>query len=261
MMEEPNRILCWFSCGAASAVATKLAIADNAGKLPLVIAYTEVIEEHQDNQRFLADCEKWFGQDIAIIRNEKYNASIFEVFKRERFLVSPYGAPCTKHLKKWVRQRFEQPGDIQVFGYTAEEQNRVDRFIDANNDVRLLTPLINRGMTKNDCLGLLQKVGIELPAMYLLGYHNNNCIGCVKGGIGYWKKIKADFPEQFERMAQMEEHLGRTILKSTINGIQQRITLREIDDHYGRYNTEPDIDCGIFCHMAEDEIKTLEGVK
>ena len=57
-----NRIVCWFSCGAASAVATKIAIAENAGKLPLIVAYTEVIEEHPDNKRFLADCEKWFGQ-------------------------------------------------------------------------------------------------------------------------------------------------------------------------------------------------------
>lgn len=42
------RIVCWFSFGAASAVATKLAIADNAGKLPLVVARCIVKEEHPD---------------------------------------------------------------------------------------------------------------------------------------------------------------------------------------------------------------------
>ena len=62
------RIVCWFSCGAASAVATKLAIAENAGKLPLIIAYTEVKEEHPDNKRFLKECEKWFGQEIQSYR-------------------------------------------------------------------------------------------------------------------------------------------------------------------------------------------------
>ena len=55
-----TRIICWFSCGAASAVATKLAISNNNGKFPLEIVYTEVKEEHPDNQRFLTDCEKWF---------------------------------------------------------------------------------------------------------------------------------------------------------------------------------------------------------
>jgi len=40
-----NRIVSWFSCGAASAVATKLAIADGD---PVTVAYCEVIEEHPD---------------------------------------------------------------------------------------------------------------------------------------------------------------------------------------------------------------------
>ena len=48
------RIVCWFSCGAASAVATKIAMAENAGKHELIIAYTEVKEEHPDNKRFLS---------------------------------------------------------------------------------------------------------------------------------------------------------------------------------------------------------------
>ena len=26
-------------------------------------------------------------------------------------------------------------------------------------------------------------MGIEIPVMYRLGYNNNNCVGCVKGGI------------------------------------------------------------------------------
>jgi hypothetical protein len=66
------RIVCWFSCGAASAVATKLAIAENAGKLPLIIAYTEVVEEHPDNKRFLKDCEEWFGQEVLISQEPQF---------------------------------------------------------------------------------------------------------------------------------------------------------------------------------------------
>ncbi len=54
------RTVCWFSCGAASAVATKIALKEATGEV--VIAYTEVKEEHPDNKRFLAECEEWFGQ-------------------------------------------------------------------------------------------------------------------------------------------------------------------------------------------------------
>jgi hypothetical protein len=240
-----KRIVCWFSCGAASAVATKLAIAENAGKLPLVIAYTEVMEEHPDNKRFLAECEKWFGQDIVILGNDYYKRSIYETFKTSAMNIRG-AAPCTRVLKKQVRERYEQVGDRQVFGYTAEEQQRYDRFIDANNEVDVWVPLIDKGLNKVDCLAMLQNAGIELPEMYKLGYLNNNCIGCVKGGMGYWNKIRVDFPEQFDRMAKLERFKKQTIFKDRY--------LDELKPTDGNYPQEPDIECSIFCQMAEQDL-------
>jgi hypothetical protein len=240
-----SRIVCWFSCGAASAVATKLAIAENAGKLPLIIAYTEVIEEHPDNKRFLADCEKWFGQEILILGNDRYDRSIYKVFEKN-YIKTPKGAPRTRTLKKSVRQKFEQVGDRQVFGYTAEEQARLDRFIDANNDVDIWTPLIDKRLGKEDCLAMLKNAGIELPMMYRLGYNNNNCIGCVKGGMGYWNKIKIDFPEHFDRMAKLERFKNQKVFKDRF--------LDELKPTDGNYPKEPNIECSIFCQMAEDEL-------
>jgi hypothetical protein len=240
-----KRIVCWFSCGAASAVATKLAIAENAGKLPLVIAYTEVMEEHPDNKRFLAECEKWFGQDIVILGNDYYKRSIYETFKTSAMNIRG-AAPCTRVLKKQVRERYEQVGDRQVFGYTAEEQQRYDRFIDANNEVDVWVPLIDKGLNKVDCLAMLQNAGIDLPEMYKLGYLNNNCIGCVKGGMGYWNKIRVDFPEQFDRMAKLERFKKQTIFKDRY--------LDELKPTDGNYPQEPDIECSIFCQMAEQDL-------
>jgi len=49
--EIDGRVICWFSCGAASAVATKLAISalkDSAHEV--IVAYCEVKEEHADNR-------------------------------------------------------------------------------------------------------------------------------------------------------------------------------------------------------------------
>ena len=241
-----TRIVCWFSCGAASAIATKLAIAENAGKLPLVIAYTEVIEEHSDNKRFLKECESWFGQEILILGNDKYNRSIYKVFEKQ-FIKTPKGSPCTRTLKKSVRQKFELVTDRQVFGYTAEEQTRLDRFIDANNDVDIWTPLIDKGLGKDDCLAMLKNANIELPMMYKLGYSNNNCIGCVKGGMGYWNKIKVDFPEHFDRMAKLERFKQQKIFKDRY--------LDELKPDDGNYPSEPNIECSIFCQMAEEDIK------
>jgi hypothetical protein len=245
-----KRIVCWFSCGAASAVATKIAISELKEGQELIIAYTEVVEEHSDNKRFLTDCEQWFGRKIQVLRNEKYEGSIFNVFTKSKYIVGIAGAPCTKFLKKEVRQKFEQVNDRQVFGYTVEEQHRLDRFIDANNDVDIWTPLIDKGLGKEDCLAMLKNAGIELPMMYKLGYHNNNCIGCVKGGAGYWNKIRVDFPENFNRMAKLERLIGASITKS--KGV--RVYLDELPEDAGDYPKEPNIECSIFCQMAQEDI-------
>lgn len=196
-----SRIVSWFSCGAASAVATKLAILDaKKSGHELVVAYCEVIEEHPDNKRFLIDCEKWFGQKIIVLGNDKFDRSIYKVFEKTRYLAGTHGARCTGELKKQIRIDFQKPNDVQIFGYTIEEQNRVDRFIDANNDVEIINPLIDRGLTKQDCIAMIQKAGIDIPEMYKLGYLNNNCRGCVKAsGPPYWQKIKIDFPKYWKK--------------------------------------------------------------
>lgn len=248
-----KRLVCWFSCGAASAVATKMIIEENSrakDPLPLVVAYTEIKQEHPDNKRFLNECEEWFGVPIQVLRNEKYHGDTDEVYIRTQFLVGPKGAACTRLLKKGVRKDFQEVGDIQVFGYTVEEQDRYDRFLDANNiDTRV--PLIEYGLTKSDCLAVIARAGIEIPVMYKLGYKNNNCIGCVKGGKGYWNKIRKDFPERFQQMIEIEEFLGRTVIKDSDG---TRIPLKELPPGAGKYEYEPDIDCGIVCYIAYDRI-------
>lgn len=130
------RVICWFSCGAASAVAAKLTLSKHP---EAEIVYCEVREEHLDNMRFLRDCERWFGRAITILGNDDYGRSIHEVFRRTRYLVGPSGARCTLELKKRLRKNFERDDDVQIFGYTAEEQDRADRFVDANPTVDLRT--------------------------------------------------------------------------------------------------------------------------
>jgi hypothetical protein len=256
-VQQMKRIMALFSCGAASAVATKLAIARFAEKVPLVILNNHVSEEHPDNGRFLKDCEKWFGIKIDVATNEKYEGSIYNVFQKERFIKSARGAPCTRLLKRKLRDDMMLPGDVIIVGFTCEEQDRFDRFQDSNNEYEVIAPLIEANLTKGDCLGMIDRAGIEIPEMYRLGYRNNNCIGCVKGGMGYWNKIRADFPDTFSRMAEMEQILGAgSYLFAPDKEGGKRRSLLGLDPRSGNYPTEPDISCGVFCEMAESDYRT-----
>jgi hypothetical protein len=244
MNKASSRVLVWFSAGAASAVAAKLALAACVGQ-EVVIAYTEPGSEHPDNQRFIADCERWFGRPVLRLRSSRYRDT-WQVYEERRYLNGPAGALCTTELKKRQRFDFQRPDDRQVFGYTVEERKRAQRFRENNPDVTLWTPLIDEGLRKSDCLAIVERAGIALPAMYLLGYRNNNCIGCVKGKAGYWNKIRRDFPETFERMAKLEREIGR----SCINGK----FLDVLQPNEGRYQDEPDMDCSLLCAATSETI-------
>lgn len=248
MNDAKMRVVCWFSCGAASAVATKLAIAQYTGN-EIIVARCFVKEEHHDNDRFAADCEKWFGMPITNMINEKYNGSIVEVADKRAYVSGVSGAPCTMLLKKKVREDFQLPMDKHVFGYCAEEQGRWDNFLDANN-IDAISPLIERGLEHSDCLAMIENAGIRLPDMYALGYKHNNCIGCWKaGGQGYWNKIRIDFPATFDLRARQSRRIGARLLN--VNNVHK--FLDEIEIGAGDYQKEPEIQCGIFCEMAQKE--------
>ena len=245
----------WFSAGAASAVAAKLTLAEPYTD-DVVVAYVNPGSEHPDNLRFLDACQRWFGasesffgRNITMLRSDKY-ADTWQVWQERRYLVGPTGALCTAELKKKVRFAFERPDDIQVFGYTVEEQSRADRFREQNPGVDLRCPLIERGLTKDDCLAIIERAGIELPAMYRLGYRNNNCVGCVKGGMGYWNKIRRDFPETFDRMAALERDLGHTVLRDN----SEPLYLDELDPDRGNHADEPSFECSLMCQLAEEDL-------
>jgi 3'-phosphoadenosine 5'-phosphosulfate sulfotransferase (PAPS reductase)/FAD synthetase len=237
------RVVCWFSCGATSAVAAKIALERYKDA---VLAYCDTNSEHDDNKRFMSDCEDWLGKPVVVLQSEKYK-DIWDVFERAKYLVGVHGAMCTGELKKKVRMKFQRPDDLQIFGFDKTEKERAKRFNDNNPDVHTWFPLIENGLTKEDCLQELMKAKIELPAMYKLGYRNNNCIGCVKGQQGYWNKIRKDFPDVFSRMSKIERTLDVAINKSYANdGKRKRVFLDELDPLAGKHK-DLEISCGLFC--------------
>lgn len=211
---QMSRVVSWFSCGVASTVAAHMALNNifHYGD-EVVIAYCDTNSEHPDNVRFIRECEeRIFNQSIHVLKSEKY-MDIWDVFEKTRFLRSIHGARCTTELKKKVRQAFQKHDDVHVFGYTIDEQHRADNLAKNNPELVLSFPLIDAEMTKADCFDYFNQFGIKRPIMYDLGFNNNNCIGCVKGGKGYWNHIRHHFPDVFDRMAKLEREIGASICR------------------------------------------------
>jgi 3'-phosphoadenosine 5'-phosphosulfate sulfotransferase (PAPS reductase)/FAD synthetase len=243
------RTVAWFSAGAASTCATYLALQDDPDT---VVAYIDPGSEHEDTPRYIAEVEAWLGVPILRLRSDKYT-DVDDVIERTRYIVGPYGARCTTELKKAVRLAFQLPDDRQVFGFDASprEVKRAREFRQTNPEVDLRTPLIEHGWSKADCHAFIQRSGVKRHAMYELGYRNANCVGCVKAGMGYWNKIRVDFPEVFAKRSRQERELGVAINREEkrINGKRESfpVFLDELDPTRGNYALEPDVECGVLC--------------
>lgn len=234
----------WFSAGVSSAVATKLMI-DQIDK----IIYTHIDDQHPDTLRFVADCQAWFGKHVEILQSPYRNVeNACRMSGGRGYINGPGGAACTKFLKRRVRKEWEsrQQGDLRyVWGMDYGEKHRADRLHETMPEQEHVFPLIDLRMTKEEAHKVLTASGIKRPEMYELGYSNNNCIGCVKGGMGYWNHIRRDFPDVFEARANMERIIQATCIKG--------IYLDELDPERGRH--EPPIvgDCGILCELMAIE--------
>jgi len=244
---QGKHIAVWFSCGAASAVAAKLTLEKYGKNNKISILNNPIVEEGEDNQRFLRDVEKWLDVKIEHIISHRFpTQSCEDVWEHERYMSGPVGASCTRALKKVPRQRWERENhpDWTVLGFTAEEQGRADRFRLTERET-LLTPLIEEGYTKQDCFDVINNAGLKLPELYLNGLPNANCLGCVKvGSPTYWNWLRVNYPDVFQRRLEQSEKIGAklVVVKS------KRLKLSELDPNAkGHPMKNYDVDCGLFC--------------
>ena len=93
-------------------------------------------------------------------------------------------------------------------------------------------------------------MGFTLPEMYRLGYANNNCIGCVKGGMGYFNAIRVDFPEAFNKLAKLERDIGHAINKDK----EGPVYLDELHPDRGNFKRDQPLDCGFSCEWEQGKL-------
>lgn len=175
--EPGDVIVVWFSNGAASAIAWAETLRRYGDICDVRAVNNPIAEEDEDNLRFAQDVAAWLGKPLQFWRNPRFaHGSAVKTWDQRAAMAFPHGAPCTEHLKKGARQDYEKRHTItwHVFGFTAEERKRHDRFVLTERS-NVLPVLIEAGLTKQDCMDRLVDAGVAPPRVYAEGYPNANC--------------------------------------------------------------------------------------
>lgn len=240
--------VCWLSAGVSSFIAGYL-VRNTIDEF----IYIDIADQHPDSIRFIKECEEALGKEVEPLKSSEYSSVedcvlSFGGFRNRR----TFFTPCTNWLKKRVRKQWEYEHknyDITyVWGMDINEKRRAERLIDSMPEFAHEFPLIDNNLTKEEAHGICRRLGVKRPEMYDRGYNNNNCVGCVKGGMGYWNKIRVDFPEVFESRAKLERKVNNTILKES-DGTP--IFLDELASDRGKMSKEILGECDIFCYIAD----------
>lgn len=153
----------WISAGVSSFIATYI----ERKTLDKVI-YIHIDDQHEDSLRFIKDCEKALEIEIELLQSNY--ESVSNVIEQFRFINSRYGAKCTDILKKRVRKEWEygKKDLVYIWGYDCNEKHRAEMLRETYPQHKHIFPLIEKGLTKEDCHGMLRQMGIKRPEMYRL---------------------------------------------------------------------------------------------
>ena len=191
--------VCWISAGVSSFMAGWL-----AGDVDKWI-YIDIDDQHEDSMRFIKDIEKAIGKEVEILRSEQYR-TVEECVLAFGGFKNPWNnfAPCTNWLKKRVRKAWEAAHEdydlTYVWGFDLKEKNRAERTVEANPQASHEFPLIEKNLSKEEVHGLFERTfDFKRPLMYDMGYPNNNCIGCVKGGGWLLEQNQKRFSRSFQK--------------------------------------------------------------
>jgi hypothetical protein len=130
-------------------------------------------------------------------------------------------------------------------GFTKEERGRFNNF---QINERPASLYVLERTTKSECFEMITNAGIDLPRIYLMGYPNANCVGCVKAtSPTYWNHVRKMHPEVFQQRAEQSRLMGTNGCRLVrVKG--KRIFLDELDPNAkGQPLKNMNFECGIFC--------------
>lgn len=254
-----TRHVVMFSSGAGSWAAARR-VADTHGTDNLVLLFSDVSMEDEDNYRFLHEAAADIGGELVIVKDGR---DIWQVFKDDSFLGNSRLANCSKYLKQkpsraWLEANCDPEHTVIYLGIDWSEEHRIAPNRKAYLPWRTEYPLCEMPyLDKQEILADLERRGIRPPRLYDMGFAHANCGGgCVRAGQGQFAHLLAVMPDRYawweEKEQELRDHLDKdvSILRDRRGGKSVPLTLRSFRERHEAQPEQTDLfdigGCGCF---------------
>ena len=251
--------------------ATAKRVIDQHGADKTVLLFCDVkgdnnephLGEDVDNYRFLKESSEKLGAELVWLKSEE---SIWDVYKRVRFLGNSRLAPCSHELKqkparKWIDANATPEDSVLYVGIDWMESHRMPAVERNYLPFTVKAPMIEPPfMDKDEMLQACRDWGVEPPRMYAMKFPHANCGGfCVRAGQAQFRQLlRLDrdrylFHEGKEQ--ELRDHLDKdiSVLRNREDGTSTPLTLRAFRE---RIDTQPSLfdeddwgGCGCFVDL------------
>jgi 3'-phosphoadenosine 5'-phosphosulfate sulfotransferase (PAPS reductase)/FAD synthetase len=199
-----NEVVC-YSMGICSAyIAARLQ--DECQK-PICV-FSDTKREDVDTYRFGHEvAERWQLNLTEASRGE----DLWEYFRKSKMIPARQISSCSRVFKiepfqQWLST--QEPSQVS-YGYDVTEEDRMEKMIARwpFEQHKPRFPLIEWGITKEECFGYFLKHGIEPPRIYD-HFNHANCLPCKNFREPDWKALQYHYPAIFEEAKAFETGNG-----------------------------------------------------
>jgi 3'-phosphoadenosine 5'-phosphosulfate sulfotransferase (PAPS reductase)/FAD synthetase len=176
-----------------------------------ICLWSDTKREDEDTYRFGREVAERWGLNVV---EASHGGDLWDTFKAWKMIPARQLTPCSRDFKILPSRAYlsqVEGGGRVAYGYETGEQKRADR-TQSHWDLTNLSvwfPLIEWGVSKEQCFGYFAQHGITPPRMYQ-NFQHANCLPCKNFREPDWIAMAYHYPEKFAEAATFE----------AVNGLQ-----------------------------------------
>ena len=192
----------------------EVVFSDTGGETPATYDSVEIARDYLD------DC----GIPFTIVQARPRETDLYGTALRRRVIPSVKWRWCTRDFKVNPIHRHYLELGKHVNQYIGIAFDEIHRMKDSREDyITNLYPLVDRKMTRQDCVDLICEAGLPVP-------EKSGCFFCPFNSTQRWMHLLERYPDLFEKAIELEEqskHFPKQRLTDQVFREREKVTLRE----------------------------------